>query len=127
MAGLIRSLIALVVLAFIAKTIERKRHSAQADDATQWPAWNQGASTPGESASNATVPEPEPEPVSVAASESWSAPIDGDCPPGFPVKVKLSSRIYHVEGMMHWGRLHADRCYSSTVAAEADGFRASKM
>jgi len=125
MAGIIRALIALMLLAFIAKTIERKRHSSSSADAPQWPAWNQETSSSDGAPSNPTVPESEPD--LVAAHDSWADAIDGDCPPGFPVKVKLSSRIYHVEGMMNWERLHADRCYSSAAAAESDGFRASKI
>ena len=129
MPGIIRALIALVVLAFIAKTIERKRHSTASPEAPQWPAWNQGRESAGstgeEAASAPKVAEPASE--SAADSKSWADPDNGDCPPGFPVKVKLSSGIYHVEGMMNWERLQADRCYVSAEAAEADGYRASKM
>ena len=63
------------------------------------------------------VPEPDP----------WVEPTaDGGCPDGYPVKAKLSSKIFHVpEGTMY-ERTVPDRCYATAEAAEADGLRASK-
>ncbi|MCB0994615.1 MAG: hypothetical protein KDB21_05970 [Acidimicrobiales bacterium] len=62
-----------------------------------------------------------------AGGSSWVDPdSDGACPLSHPVKVKLRSGIYHQEGGLVYDRTHADRCYRSTDAAEADGFRASK-
>ena len=43
-----------------------------------------------------------------------------------PVKAKLSSGIFHLPGGANYSRTHADRCYPSAAAAEADGRRASK-
>jgi hypothetical protein len=63
------------------------------------------------------VPEPDP----------WVEPTpDGACPDGYPVKAKLSSRIFHVPEGALYERTTADRCYASPEAAEADGLRASK-
>jgi hypothetical protein len=89
--------------------------------------------------------EPEPEPASEAAvegevkpippappisadpgSESWVFPVDGACPDGYPVKAKLKSGVFHVPGGAMYERTHADRCYPSEEAAEADGLRAAK-
>ena len=63
----------------------------------------------------------------VPEPEAWVEPTaDGSCPDGFPVKAKLSSRIFHVpEGTMY-ERTVPDRCYATAEAAEADGLRASK-
>jgi hypothetical protein len=61
-----------------------------------------------------------------AVDTTWVSPIDGGCPPGYPVKAKLGSRIYHRPGGLSYERTRPDRCYPSTDAAEADGFRAAK-
>ena len=57
---------------------------------------------------------------------TWVAPIDGECPPGYPIKAKLGSRIFHQPGGLSYERTRPDRCYPSAEAAEADGFRAAK-
>lgn len=51
---------------------------------------------------------------------------DGSCPAPFPVKAKLSSKIFHVPGGMSYERTNADRCYLNEAAAEADGLRQAK-
>ena len=45
---------------------------------------------------------------------------------GFPVKAKVASGIFHVEGGRNYARTKPDRCYASAEAAEADGLRQSK-
>jgi hypothetical protein len=62
----------------------------------------------------------------VPPSARWSDPVEKACPPGFEVKVKLASGIYHLPGMFAYDRTIPDRCYASPEAAEADGFRAAK-
>jgi hypothetical protein len=57
---------------------------------------------------------------------SWVSPVDGTCPPGYPVKANAASGIYHVEGGRFYARTTPDRCYATTVDAEADGYRAAK-
>ena len=47
-------------------------------------------------------------------------------PDGFPVKVKVSSGIFHVPGGRFYERTRADRWYATSDAAEADGYRQSK-
>lgn len=59
-------------------------------------------------------------------AQTWSAPVDGACPDGFPVKAKLRSGIFHVPGGLAYERTHPDRCYPTPEAAEADGLRAAK-
>ncbi len=56
----------------------------------------------------------------------WVEPIDGSCPDSHPVKVKVSSGIFHVPGGASYSRTVPDRCYLSAEAARADGFRAAK-
>ncbi len=63
----------------------------------------------------------------VEASEAWVEPDDGSCPSGHPVKAKNSSKIFHVPGGGSYDRTKADRCYLDAAAAEADGYRQSKV
>lgn len=68
------------------------------------------------------VPAP-PAPAPTGATP-WVAPEDdGSCPAGYPVKAKLRSGVYHLEGMAAYARTRPDRCYPSAEAAEAGGFR----
>ena len=48
------------------------------------------------------------------------------CPEGYPVKAKLSSKIFHVPGGFNYPRTKPDRCYIDAAAAEADGLRPAK-
>jgi len=62
-----------------------------------------------------------------ATDQTWvPANEDGSSPPGYPVKVKTSSGIYHVPGGRFHERTRPDRCYATAEAAEADGYRPSK-
>ena len=58
---------------------------------------------------------------------AWVSPIDGGCPPGFPIKANNSSRIYHTPGGRSYQRTVAERCYATADAAERDGYRAAKF
>jgi hypothetical protein len=76
-------------------------------------------------------PQPVPDTPGVeapaAAAPAWVEPTDdGSCPDGYPVKAKLTSGIFHVEGGRNYDRTRPDRCYASPEAAEADGLRQSK-
>ena len=130
MAGFLRLILAAVLLAIVARVIDKVRHRDADQPPPEWPAWGEReATTVSPQPAAAADPAPaDPVPADDGPSgDVWADPIDGQCPPGFPVKVKLSSGIYHVEGMMNWERTHADRCYVSAEAAEADGYRASKI
>jgi hypothetical protein len=72
-------------------------------------------------------PFPFPPQPAVDATSPWvEAAASGACPAHHPVKAKLSSGIFHVPGGANYTRTHADRCYRSADAAEADGLRPSK-
>ncbi len=62
------------------------------------------------------------------APEQWViAPSDAAAAPeGFPVKVKVSSGIFHVPGGRFYERTNPDRWYATAAAALADGYRQSK-
>lgn len=76
------------------------------------------------------APEPEPEPEASLDGDveaGWMAPQpDGQCPPGYPIKAKVRSGIYHSPGQFNYDRTAPDRCYVDAVAAEADGLRPAK-
>jgi hypothetical protein len=57
---------------------------------------------------------------------SWVEAVDGACPLSHPVKVKVSSGIYHLPGSSFYDRTRPERCYVDAAAAEADGYRAAK-
>jgi hypothetical protein len=56
----------------------------------------------------------------------WVEAVDGACPLTHPVKVKVSSGIYHLPGSRFYTRTRPERCYVDAAAAEADGYRAAK-
>lgn len=61
-----------------------------------------------------------------APAKAWVEPNGAVCPTTHPVKGKLTSKIYHLPGMLNYGRTKPDRCYPDADAAEADGLRAAK-
>lgn len=75
------------------------------------------------------APTPAPAAAPVAAETplaAWVPPVDGACPPGYPVKAKHGSTVFHVPGGASYERTRPDRCYRDAAAAEADGLRAAK-
>lgn len=74
------------------------------------------------------VPEPDGVPVADASTgPAWVEPTaGGGCPPGYPIKAKTSSKIFHSPGQLNYDRTTPDRCYRDGEAAAADGLRAAK-
>ena len=66
------------------------------------------------------VPDP------AAPAQTWVEPTGGVCPTTHPVKAKLSSKIFHLPGMLNYERTNPDRCYADAGAAESDGLRPAK-
>jgi hypothetical protein len=66
------------------------------------------------------------EPVAKKTLAPWVDPDNGICPKSHPVKAKLSSGIFQVEGNFAYQRTSPDRCYESADAAASDGLRAAK-
>lgn len=56
----------------------------------------------------------------------WVEASGDECPTSHPVKAKLSSKIFHLPGMLNYDRTKPDRCYKDAKAAETDGLRAAK-
>lgn len=71
----------------------------------------------------APMAEPAVEPV---GDRTWVPSVEGACPPGFPVKAKLSSGVFHELGQMAYDRTRPDRCYPNARAAEDDGLRSAR-
>jgi hypothetical protein len=73
---------------------------------------------------------PKKAPVKKAAAKKpdvvWVEPSGDVCPTSHPVKAKLSSKIFHLPGMLNYERTRPDRCYRDAGSAEADGLRAAK-
>jgi hypothetical protein len=61
-----------------------------------------------------------------ATAEPAIEPVDGSCPTTHPVKGKSSSGLYHLPGMVAYGRTNADTCFVDADAAEAAGFTRAK-
>lgn len=62
-------------------------------------------------------------------SGEW-IPVDGvrpsegrDCPPGFPVKGNLPSRVFHSPGQANYDRTTPEVCFTNDAAARDAGFR----
>ena len=72
---------------------------------------------------------PEPraaETVAAANALRWVAPIDGECPEGYPLKANDNSGIFHAPGGRFYARTVAERCYANAQDAIADGYRPAK-
>jgi hypothetical protein len=61
-----------------------------------------------------------------APAKAWVEPKGTVCPTSHPVKAKLSSKIFHLPGMLNYERTNPDRCYADAKKAEADGLRPAK-
>lgn len=56
----------------------------------------------------------------------WVEPVERTCPSTHPVKVKLSSGLFHLPGMAAYNRTNPDRCYRDEESAVQDGFTRAK-
>lgn len=114
----LRRLLLIVAIAVVALAVARRRKPLPAGDAPTWPALDVTVrATP----ASAPVPVVEPD------ATTWVEPVDGECPPGFPVKLNLDSGIFHVPGGRSYARTRPERCYATPEDAEADGFRRAKL
>ena len=72
------------------------------------------------------TPVPAPRDGPVQFTPAGVEPADGICPPGYPIKAKSSSKIFHVPGGSSYERTVPDRCYANESDAEADGYRKAR-
>lgn len=115
----------LMALGAVAFLFLRGRRNAMVAGRTapEWPPFEPRVVPPAAPDSGPLAPATEP----AGAEPAWITPgANGDTPPTHPVKVKVSSGIYHLPGGRFYERTTADRLYPSADAAEADGYRPSK-
>lgn len=72
-----------------------------------------------------------PAPTVQAPAAAGIGPVAGDaatktCPASHPVKANDNSGIYHLPHHQAYSRTNARHCYTTAVAAEADGYRAAR-
>ena len=72
------------------------------------------------------TPAPAPRDGPVKFTPAGVEPVDGVCPPGYPIKAKSSSKIFHVPGGSSYDRTVPDRCYANESDAAADGYRKAR-
>jgi hypothetical protein len=65
-------------------------------------------------------------PAADAPARIWVEPSGAVCPPSHPIKAKLSSKLFHLPGMLAYDRCKPDRCYATEPAAVADGLQKAK-
>ncbi len=76
--------------------------------------------------SSAPRPAPVETTVETVDTPRWLPPVDGQCPPGYPLKANENSGIFHVPGGRFYERTVAERCYANAEDAIADGYRQAK-
>ena len=139
--GLTVGLLAGLAFALVKMFGGRSEHAAGVPAASSepWPRLKADPAVPS-AASIALVPDPAaPSPVAPVVAEAvvapakkkplvaaWVEPTGDVCPTSHPVKAKLSSKIFHLPGMLNYDRTKPDRCYKDAPAAEGDGLRAAK-
>jgi len=131
MARRLRRLVLLAVIVGAITTAVRRQAAARRDlvppRPPTWPPLHTDRPSSNDpsppAAPAASVGEPD---ADTATSVAWAAPVDGSCPPGYPIKVGARSQIFHVPGGRSYDRTVPERCYASTDDAVADGYRAAK-
>ena len=89
------------------------------------PVATRGEQPVAEPAGNATAAATASNPTA-AATETWVKPDGSTCPPGYPVKAKIGSKVYRLPGMFSYEESKPERCYRDEAAAIADGFTRAK-
>lgn len=113
----------LVALGGVAFAVVRRRGVAATVGPAEWPPFEPRL-VPSPDVPETDAPAPDPP---VRDAPTWIAPgPNGTVPDSHPVKVKVSSGIFHVPGGRFYERTSADRLYPDAEAAEADGYRPSK-
>ncbi|MFT3853653.1 MAG: hypothetical protein QM733_13065 [Ilumatobacteraceae bacterium] len=125
----IRRLLLLVAITVVTLAVARGRRPLPTGDAPAWPPLDVNLrGDPSPTVATAAVERTAAVADAVAAvTAAWVEPVDGECPPGYPVKLNLDSGIFHVPGGRSYARTRPERCYATPEDAEADGFRRAKL
>jgi hypothetical protein len=131
----------LLLLAGVAAAVWQRRKAIPAAQPAA-PSWPPLDPQPAPRPFVATTPAPAPAPTATAhdaapaaetatddepaADQRWVAPVDGQCPDGYPVKANDNSGIFHVPGGRFYARTVPERCYATAEDAAADGYRRAK-
>jgi len=102
-----------------------KAAGATADGFAAFDTDGAGEDSKGEAPGNQGAPGA-PDLAAAPSGARWVAPVDGECPEGFPIKANDNSGIYHVPGGRFYARTVPERCYARSQDAETDGYRAAK-
>jgi hypothetical protein len=101
-----------VLLAALANWWRQRNEAEPAAGPPEWPPWPDAPTT--------TPPAP------ITSAPAWVEATDDEAPAGYPIKLKVSSGIFHVPGGRFYERTNPDRWYATADAAIADGYRQSK-
>ena len=101
-----------VVLAAFASWWRQRSEATSPAGPPEWPPWPDAPTAP-----TATTARP---------ASAWVEGSGGEAPAGYPIKLKVSSGIFHVPGGRFYERTNPDRWYATAEAAIADGYRQSK-
>ncbi len=112
-------LAALTAAGYAVYTTWQRRQEPEPAGPPSWPPFDEPTADEPEP----TAPTTEEAPV---AERRWAEPLDGRCPPGYPIKGNDNSGIYHVPGGRFYERTVPDRCYADEDDAQADGYRRAK-
>jgi hypothetical protein len=108
-------------------TLRRQRlAAAEHPSSAAWPPFEPLVSTPDASPADSPPAASPPVASPLVDARRWVEPVDGACPPGYPVKANDNSGIFHVPGGRFYDRTVPERCYASAEDAAADGYRAAK-
>jgi hypothetical protein len=123
----------------VLKMLRRREPDAAPSGAPTWPPVTPATKRPAPQPEVRPDPRPEPSaapevptaapvpPPAAPPAHAWVEPSSDDlCPQSHAIKAKLSSKIFHLPGMLAYERTKPDRCYAEESAAEADGLRKAK-
>lgn len=111
-----------VVLAAFASWWRQRSEATSPAGPPEWPPWPDAPTAP----TTATATASTPTATTATPASAWVEGSGGEAPAGYPIKLKVSSGIFHVPGGRFYERTNPDRWYATAEAAIADGYRQSK-
>ena len=115
-----------VVLAAFANWWRQRSEATSPAGPPEWPPWPDAPTAPTTTPTTPTTTPTTTATTPTAPTPAWVEGSDGEAPAGYPIKLKVSSGIFHVPGGRFYERTNPDRWYATAEAAIADGYRQSK-